>query len=399
MQTQIAKILIVDDSEVDRFFLSRMLKNLEAQTVLASSAAEALSFCRAESFALLLLDVLMPNMDGYELAEQLKKNLPHQRPPIIFLTATQSLDASRHKGYEAGAVDFLSKPVDPFILMAKVQIFLDLFHQKQTLEFQKKRLEIEILERKRVEEQLLTAKRKAETANIAKSRFLATISHETRTPLNGVIGFAQLLGETALTEEQRGYLETIAQSGQNLLIIFNDMLDYSRIEHGTLVLEKKSFHLRPLLQDMTHSLEIGAHKKGLALFVQIFPETPLVLVGDPIRLQQILFNLMMNAIKFTAAGHVALFVKQEESSVENQIKLCFLVDDTGSGIPSQATEELFVPFTQVDNSTTRKFGGTGLGLAIAAKLAHLMNGSIELETSVGKGSSFRLKICFDIPFF
>ena len=243
--------------------------------------------------------------------------------------------------------------------------------------------------------ELVTAREAALDASRAKSEFLSSMSHEIRTPMNAILGMAQLLEETQLNPDQQRYLEIMTSNGDALLDLINGILDLARIESGRLSLEQAEFDLESLVDRTVETLGIRAHQKGLELLANVMPGVPLALIGDRLRVRQVLLNLIGNAVKFTESGQVLLTVERDGESDE-PVRLHFSIADTGIGIAKDKLEDVFASFTQADSSTTRQYGGSGLGLAIVRRLVELMGGRVWVESELGRGSVFHFTAQFQV---
>jgi signal transduction histidine kinase len=305
--------------------------------------------------------------------------------PILEIARVAQRIARTHRftdRVEIQAEDEVGKLASSFNAM-----LVEIERRDADLEAHRRTLEQEIIERKAVNAELLIAKDKAESAARLKSEFLANMSHEIRTPMNGVLGMTDLALATQLTSEQAEYLEGVKISAEGLMRILDDILDVSKLEAGKVEIEAMGFELGAMLQNMLRIFEIPARKKGLDLRLSVEPGCPAWVCGDPVRLRQILVNLLGNAVKFTPAGSIEVNVSRASGD-----RLLFAVRDTGIGIAQDKLNTIFDSFTQADGSHTRRFGGTGLGLTITRKLVGLMGGKVWVESEAGVGSRFYIEL-------
>ena len=412
------KILLVDDRAENLFALEVILAHENYLCVKACSGEEALEILnREEGFAIILMDVQMPKMDGYETVELIRQIEKLKHVPIIFLTASMDSSVQIFKGYLAGAVDYMIKPFSPAILKAKVAVFVDLYKKTQELLVQKeqmKTLNIDITDRIRVEKELTEARvfaevatRLAEEARIkaesatliaedavkSKQQFLSNMSHEIRTPMNAIIGFTNVVLNTKLDAKQKEYLNAIKISGDVLIVLINDILDLAKVDAGKMTFEHLPFKLTSSISATLYLFETKIRDKNLVLVKEFDPSIPEVLMGDSVRLNQIILNLVGNAVKFTTKGKITVSVRLL-SEDEEKLTIEFAIADTGIGIASNKMSTIFGNFQQASSDTSRLYGGTGLGLAIVKQLVTSQGGSVDVKSKVGEGSVFKFSLSF-----
>lgn len=355
-----ATLLLVDDEKSNLKVLAEFLRP-DYLIRLAQSGQQALEKCEQQVPDLILMDVLMPGLDGFETLQRLRADTHTCQIPVIFITGLQSAEHEQ-QGLRLGAQDYIHKPFHAEVVKARVQTQLKLVQQRQELQ--------------QLSQQLIQA-------NEAKNRFLATISHEIRTPLTSVIGYAEamLAGEFA-AEEQQQAIQIICQNGKHLQALLNDLLDLSKIAANRLDIELIPVDLPQLLQEVAQLSADKARQKGLQFHLDFHFPLPSLVLTDPTRLKQVLLNLSNNAVKFTAKGQVSLQLSCHDELLE------FRITDTGIGITPEQQAQLFQPFTQADASVQRQFGGTGLGLVIARQLCEKLGGQLILASSSAQGSCF-----------
>ena len=486
-----ANILLVDDREENLIALQALIKRDDINIICTTSPNDALKLAWENDISIALLDVQMPEIDGFELAEMLKSNPRTKDILIIFVTAISKDAHYVVKGLNVGAVDYLYKPLDPYVTAAKVDSFIQLakaqcdvkikneelanyafiinnspdiicsvdgfsqeiltinpalekltgykiedvigkkieqlfvteYHdyflkQLQKLlggdqtflveeaHFKKNNQEFfwveyrvtyksniyffnisDISKKKEHELQLIEAKNLAENAKKVKEVFLANISHELRTPINGIIGLSGLLINTTLDDAQKQMVKLLDVSSQSLLGVINDVLDISKIESGKFSIVRKEINLKEQLQSLTNLLRFKADEKSIKLELIIEDNVPTYVIADSLRLSQILMNLLSNAIKFTIKGKVSLTVKANKK-LPDSVFISFCVEDSGIGIPENRLESIFESYTQAEDDTAIKYGGTGLGLTIVKKLVDLKGGKLKVSSKLGVGSTF-----------
>lgn len=357
-------LLIVDDEPDNLRILSSLLRD-EHQVLIAKSGEQALTLAEEKQPDLILLDIVMPNMTGFEVIKVLKSKDSTSDIPVIFITGLHS-SKDETTGFELGAVDYIHKPFNPAVVKARVASQLQIIQQRRELE---------------------NLSQELQRASEAKGMFLANMSHEIRTPLTTIIGYSESLLANELPElEKPEALGTINNSSKHLLALLNDILDFSKIEAGELTIELLATDLNQLLEQVHVMCQELAKKKGINIDWHLLNAIPSHIETDPTRLKQILINLISNAIKFTERGNINIRLSITGAG------LSIAVVDQGIGIAKEKLDNLFTSFNQVDNSTSRQYGGTGLGLSISQNLARRLGGNITVESDIGEGSTFTITL-------
>jgi signal transduction histidine kinase len=388
-------ILMVDDQPGKLLSYETILAELGENLIRASSGNQALEQLLRKEIAVVLVDVVMPEMDGFELASMIRAHPRFQRTAIILVSSVMTEDIHRLKGYDSGAVDYVSVPIVPEILRAKVAIFCDLHRKTEALACLNQELEQRVLERTAEIQNLLKqtedARVEAEKANQLKDEFLAILSHELRTPLNAISGWAHMLLAGGLDEAtQIKAVETINRNALLQAQLISDLLDVSRIVSGKLSLQTKPVDMALVIQTAIDGIRPAAETKNVQIEAVLAPEVGLLL-GDPARLQQVAGNLLSNAVKFTPSnGHVLISLNKSGADIE------LTVQDDGPGIPQKFMPHIFEPFRQADAAMSRSQKGLGLGLSIVRHLVELHGGKVQaMNCEDGPGAI--LKVVLPVP--
>jgi len=379
-------IIIVDDSLSNLTILKEVLERPGVNIISSNAPTEVLDICIKEEISIALIDVKMPDMSGFQLLNQLKSNPLTENVVVILMTGYSMSTDEVFLGLSSGAVDYLFKPLDLHITNAKVNSLLTLINYQRDIQQKNKELEDFQLN-------LYQAVEEAKKGKAIKENFLANMSHEIRTPLNAIVGITNLLKGSELNDMQQKMLQLMDFSSTALLGIVNDVLESFQIDAGKVTLNPVNTDIAGLFAIVGDTMQPLAIEKGLMLTYDITGPVPHSLVVDPLRLKQILMNLINNAIKFTSSGKIEVIL-DPVTITPTHAELAFTVKDTGLGIPEEAINQIFERFEQVEDKTWQKFGGTGLGLSIVKRLSELMGGKIDVKSTLNVGTAFTFTASF-----
>ena len=387
-----AKVVVIDDTPNNLLALGASLSN-DFEMFMAITGEDGLALVEQHQPDIVLLDIMMPGMDGFEVCRRLKANDRLKNIPVVMVTALTDA-RNEEKGLQLGAADFITKPI--VISTARQRIY-NLIEREQlrrsNLDYQN-HLEAKVAERTH---ELATAKELAEAANRAKNTLLSNMGHEFRTPLNAITGMLDLARHRAVDPKQISNLATASEAARDLLTMLNNLLDLSDLESRRLSVGQHCFELAPVMRRLATLFGEPATSKGIHLNFDVHASlSTRTLVGDPQRLGQVLSHLIDNAVKFTQEGHVSASVKVLREH-HNGVELHFSVSDTGPGVAESDLSRIFLPFTQIDDSRTRRHPGAGLGLALAKNLVQLMGGHMWVNSKPGSGSTFDFNLRFSNP--
>ena len=381
-------VLVVDDNRLNIDLLVDILKD-DYKLLVALNGETALELIRDSLPDLILLDIMMPEMDGYEVCKRVKSDPETQQIPIIFITAkSQTEDEAR--GLSLGAVDYITKPVNPAIVQARIKTHLALYNQNRALEGKVRQRTLE----------LEKSKQKADEASRAKSAFLANISHELRTPLNHIMGLSSLLLEMDTDPERLELIRPINEGAAQLTGLFDQLLDLTMLESDAVTIQFKSFDFMKALSQQAAIFRAYAQKRGVEFDFVVDGELPGRVHGAPVETVQALNNVLLNAFRYTERGRVTLDVRVDPDNfagtASNQIMLRFTVSDTGIGIPEDKLETIFDSFEIGEKVMTKRLSGPGVGLTISKYLVEKLNGKIWAQSVLGQGSTFFISLPFTL---
>ncbi len=387
MNDFLPSILIVDDDQDHLALVARYVDDAGYKYAKAKDGFKAIELIESENFSVIITDMVMPTLDGMQIIKFVREHAPLTN--VIVMTG-YSKNYSYTDVIKAGASDFIEKPFPQDELIAKLSRIL-----REKSIFEKLRQEID--SHKKTSSALLIAKNAAEKANEIKSSFINTISHEFLTPMNGIMGFSEILGGTELDSRQKDFLEMIRTSSDRLMLLINQLLDFSRLESRRKNKTTHFFSLKQVLESVLATFQEKAKNKRIMLEFSINETVPTGLSGDPEILKRLLHDLTDNALKFTEHGRIKIKVQIQEIQPDNFILLHFSVKDSGCGIPADKQETIFEAFTQAENYLTRSHEGAGLGLAVCRKLTNQLGGDIWLKSKIHQGSSFHFTAKFLVP--